>query len=135
MGDRELPIAMPSLLEELIVHLKNMWFSNIQQFHDGFDLQDKPFRQCVTVTKLISDYLYGFIDWYISEKANNIKVNEGIWRWKVYKLQQLYEVARILYEGFLFSGKRTQYLTEKTSQGIAWGTNRIHYRPQRKIAG
>jgi hypothetical protein len=27
-GDRELPTAMPSLLEELIVHLKNMWFSN-----------------------------------------------------------------------------------------------------------
>jgi hypothetical protein len=31
-------------------------------------------------------------------------------------------VGRILYQGFRFSSKRTQYLLEKTCQGIARGT-------------
>jgi hypothetical protein len=55
----------------------------------------------------------------MSEKTDKIKANEVIWRLKVYRLQQLHEVARILQEGFRFSDKRTQYLMEKTSQGIA----------------
>jgi hypothetical protein len=29
-----------------------MWFSNLQQLHDGFDLQGKPFRQRVIVVEL-----------------------------------------------------------------------------------
>jgi hypothetical protein len=45
------------LLEEL-VHLKICGSqANIQQLHDGFDLQDKPVRQCVIVVELISDDL------------------------------------------------------------------------------
>jgi hypothetical protein len=47
-----------------------MWFSNFQQFHDGFNLQDRPFHQCVIIMDLISDNLYGFIDWYINEKTD-----------------------------------------------------------------
>jgi hypothetical protein len=56
-----------------------MWFSNkFQQSHDGFYLQDRPFHQCVIIMELISDDLYGFVGWYISEKINNNKANEGI---------------------------------------------------------
>jgi hypothetical protein len=66
-------------LEELITHLKICGFqTNFQQLHDGLDLQETPFRQCVVVKELISDDLYGFVDWYISEKTNSIKVNQGI---------------------------------------------------------
>jgi hypothetical protein len=61
-----------------------MWFSNFQQFYDGFDVQDGPFRQCVIIMELISD---DFIDRYFSEKTNNIKANERIWRLEVYILQ------------------------------------------------
>jgi hypothetical protein len=43
-------------LEELIVHLKTYGSqTNLLQFHDGFDLQERPFRQCVIVMELISD--------------------------------------------------------------------------------
>jgi hypothetical protein len=67
------------LLEELTVHLKICGHHTIfQQFHDGFDLQDRMFRLCVIVMKRISDYLHGFVEWYISEKTNNIKANEDI---------------------------------------------------------
>jgi hypothetical protein len=31
-----------------------MWFSNFQQFHDGFDFQNRPFHQCVIIMELIS---------------------------------------------------------------------------------
>jgi hypothetical protein len=48
--------------------------------------------------ELNSDDLQGFVDWYVSERTVNIKANEGIWRLKVYRLQQLYEVAKILYK-------------------------------------
>jgi hypothetical protein len=41
------------------------------------------------------------------DNTDNVKTNEGIWRLKIYRLQQLYEVARILNEGFWFSSKRT----------------------------
>jgi hypothetical protein len=34
-----------------------MWFSNFQQFHDGFDQKDRPFRQCSIVVELIPDEL------------------------------------------------------------------------------
>jgi hypothetical protein len=38
------------LLEELIIHLKICGSeTDFQQFHDGFDLQDRLFRQCVIV--------------------------------------------------------------------------------------
>jgi hypothetical protein len=58
MGDRELPLPCHFLLEELVVHLKICGSqSNFQQFHDGFDLQDRPFRQCVIVIELGSDDL------------------------------------------------------------------------------
>jgi hypothetical protein len=52
---------------------------------------------------------------------------------KIYKFQQLYEVARILYEGFQFSGKRNQYLMKKTSQGLARRTSRNHHRSERSV--
>jgi hypothetical protein len=50
--------------------------------------------------ELISNDFYGFDDWCISEKVNNIKANEGIWTWKIYRFQQLYEATRIVNEGF-----------------------------------
>jgi hypothetical protein len=66
-------------LEELINNLKICGSrTNFQQFHDGFGLQDRRFRQCVIITELISDDLYDFMDWYISENTNIIKVNEDI---------------------------------------------------------
>jgi hypothetical protein len=54
MGDRELPIAI-FLLEELIVNLKICGSqTNFQQFHDGFNLRDRLFCQCVIIMELIS---------------------------------------------------------------------------------
>jgi hypothetical protein len=58
-------------LEEFVVHLKICPSqANIQQLHDGFDLQDRPFRQCVIVVELIS------VDWYTSENIDDVKANE-----------------------------------------------------------
>jgi hypothetical protein len=74
--------------------------------------------------QFISDEFYGFVDWYISERTDNVKANEGIGRLKIYRLQQLYELARIVNEIFQFCSKRTQNLMEKTDQGIARETNR-----------
>jgi hypothetical protein len=67
-------------LEELIVHPKICGSqTNFQQFHDGLNLQDRPFGQSVIVMEIISDDLYGFVDWYnISEKTIIIKDNEGV---------------------------------------------------------
>lgn len=42
-------------------------------------------------------------------------------------------MTRILYEGFRLSGKVTRYLTEETNLGLAMGTNRTHYSPQRNV--
>lgn len=121
------------LLEELIVHLKTYGSQTyFQQFHDGFDLQ-RLFRLYVIVMEHISEDLEGFIDWYISEKTKNIKDNEGIWRLKIYRLQQPYEVARFLSEGFRLFSKRTQYFMEETSQYIARGSGGTRCRPQRSI--
>jgi hypothetical protein len=45
-------------LEELVVHLKKRDSqANLQQLHNGFDLQDSPFRQYIIVVELISDDL------------------------------------------------------------------------------
>jgi hypothetical protein len=45
-------------LEELVVHLKICGSqTNFQQFHDGFDLQDRWFRHIVIVMELIIDDL------------------------------------------------------------------------------
>jgi hypothetical protein len=58
-----------------------MWFSsqaNLQQLHDGFDLQEKPLCQCVIVVELIFYDLYGFVDWNIGEMTDDVKANEGI---------------------------------------------------------
>jgi hypothetical protein len=61
------------------VHLKIRGSqTNFQQFHDGLDLQVRPFCQCIIVTELISDDLWGFVDWYINERTKTIKANEGI---------------------------------------------------------
>jgi hypothetical protein len=59
MSDSELRITMtPSFLEELFIHLKMCSSqANFQQHRECFDLQDRPFPQCVIVVKLISDYL------------------------------------------------------------------------------
>jgi hypothetical protein len=98
------------LLEELIVHLKICGSqTSLQQLHDGFDLQDRPFRQCVTVIELISDDLWGLDDWYISKMTNTSKLMRASRGRRFTNLQQLYELARILYNEFWSSGKRTQY--------------------------
>jgi hypothetical protein len=56
VGYREHPIAMPSLLEELIGHLKICGSqTNFQRFHDVFDLQDRFLCQCVIIMDLIPD--------------------------------------------------------------------------------
>jgi hypothetical protein len=49
-----------------------------------------------------------FIDWYsyVSEETDNVKANANIWRLNINRLQ-LYEMARILNEGFWFSSKGT----------------------------
>jgi hypothetical protein len=40
-------------LEQLVIHLKVCDSqANFQQLYDGFDLQDKPFRQFVIVVEL-----------------------------------------------------------------------------------
>lgn len=45
-------------MEELIVHLKICGSqTNFHQFHDGFDLQGRPFHQCVIIMEHISDDL------------------------------------------------------------------------------
>jgi hypothetical protein len=66
-------------LEELVVHLKIYCSqANLQQLHDGFDLQDGLFFQCIIVVELISDDLQSFVDWNIGEKTDNVKANEGV---------------------------------------------------------
>jgi hypothetical protein len=46
------------LLEELVVNLKiRDSQADLQQFHDGFDLQDREFRQFIIVVELIFDDL------------------------------------------------------------------------------
>jgi hypothetical protein len=46
------------LLEEVIIHLKICGSqTNFQQFHDGFNVQDRPFHQCVITLELASDDL------------------------------------------------------------------------------
>jgi hypothetical protein len=75
------------LLEEH-VHLRICGSQgNFQHLHDSLDLQDRPFCQCVIAVELISDDLKGFVDWYIGEKTDDIKANEGIWILKIYRLQ------------------------------------------------
>jgi hypothetical protein len=45
-------------LEEIVVNLKIRGSqTDLQQFHDGFDLQDGPFRQFDIVVELIFDDL------------------------------------------------------------------------------
>jgi hypothetical protein len=53
VGDREILITMPSFCWK---NLK-VWGSqaNFQQLHDGFDLQDRPFCQCVIVVLISYD--------------------------------------------------------------------------------
>jgi hypothetical protein len=80
MADRELPVAIPSFCWKnlLSVCLKICGSqAKLEQLHDGFDLQDTLSHQCVIVMELISDYLQGFINWYISEKTD-IKANYSI---------------------------------------------------------
>jgi hypothetical protein len=52
--------------------------ANLQQLHDGFDLQDRPFRRCDIVIALISYDLQGFVYWYINEMTDNVKADEGV---------------------------------------------------------
>jgi hypothetical protein len=45
-------------LAELFVHLEICGSqANLQQLRDGFNVQDRPFRQCVIAVELISDDL------------------------------------------------------------------------------
>jgi hypothetical protein len=62
-------------LEELVIPLKiGGSQASIQQFHNDFDPQDRPFRQCVILMDLISDNLYGFVDWNIGKKEMTSKL-------------------------------------------------------------
>jgi hypothetical protein len=64
---------------EKLVHLKICGSqANNQQFHDAFDLQDRPFRRCVIVVEVIPDDLYGFVDWNTGENTDDVQTNEGI---------------------------------------------------------
>jgi hypothetical protein len=48
MADKELHAII--LLEELVVYPKvGDSQTNFQQFHDGFDLQVRPFSQCIII--------------------------------------------------------------------------------------
>lgn len=55
-----------------------MVLKKLQQFHNGFDLQDRPFRRSVIIMDFIADDLWVFAYWNISEKTNNVKANESI---------------------------------------------------------
>jgi hypothetical protein len=89
------------VLQELIILLKICDSeTNLQKFHNGFDLQGKPFLQSFIVMEFITDDLQDFIDWYISGEPDNVKANESIYGPKVNRLQQLYKMARILSERF-----------------------------------
>jgi hypothetical protein len=51
------------LLEELIIHLKLCGSqANLQQFHNGFGLQGRPFRESVIFMEFIADDFQGFIN-------------------------------------------------------------------------
>jgi hypothetical protein len=49
----------------------------------------------------ITNDLYGFADWYISEKTA-VKATKSIYRLKANRLQQMYKVGRFLNEGILW---------------------------------
>jgi hypothetical protein len=88
------------MLEELMIH-KELCSSqtNLQQFHIGFGLQDRPFLQNVIVMEFITDDLQGFIGWYVTEETD-VRAIESIQTLKVNRLQQLYGSVRILNYGF-----------------------------------
>jgi hypothetical protein len=75
-------------LFELIVHLI-IFNMVLEQTSRSFKRlrHVRHFRQCVTVIGIIH-----------SEKTDNIKTNESLNKLRVYRLQQQYEVARILKE-------------------------------------
>jgi hypothetical protein len=56
--------------------------------------------------KPVSDDLEGFIDWYVGD---HIETDEDILSTKINRLQQFYEVTRILNEEIRFAGQRAQY--------------------------
>jgi hypothetical protein len=79
MGDRELPTAMPSFCwKNLSSTWKYIVLKQTSRFHDVLRLQDGSFGQCV-VSEFITDDLYGFVQWYISEKTDN-KANNSTTR-------------------------------------------------------
>jgi hypothetical protein len=47
---------------------------NLQQFQNGFHLQDKLFCQCVIIMEFISDDLWGFVNCYISKSTEKAKI-------------------------------------------------------------
>jgi hypothetical protein len=101
------------LVEVFIVHLKICGSqTNFQLFHNSIDLYERPFRQMYHCNGLIS--------------PDNNKANECIQRLEICRLQQISELAQIVYGGIWLSGERTQCLTEKTSYYKAREINRTH---------
>jgi hypothetical protein len=49
--------------------------TNLQQFHNGFGLQGRPFSHSVIIVEFITDDLQGFIDWYIRLVPDSVKAN------------------------------------------------------------
>jgi hypothetical protein len=52
--------------------------TNLQQFHNGFGMQGRPFHQIAIVMEFIADDLQDFIDWHIGEDADSVKSNKKI---------------------------------------------------------
>jgi hypothetical protein len=57
---RELPIAMPYFSCKNLSFTESRWLSD--EFHDNFNLENGPFRQCAIDVLLISDDLYSFAE-------------------------------------------------------------------------
>jgi hypothetical protein len=51
--------------------------TNLQQYNDGFGMQNRLFCQSIIVMELITDELKGFVNWYSSEKTD-VKVNKSM---------------------------------------------------------
>jgi hypothetical protein len=67
MGDRELPIAMPSFCWKNLSSTRKyaVLKQNLKLFHDDFYLQERPLLHLVICTEFITInvYIQGFVDW------------------------------------------------------------------------
>jgi hypothetical protein len=85
LEDRELPITMPSFWWTYSPP-ESWWFTNFQQFHDGFNLQERLLNLCMIAMEHIYDDLQGIIDWYVNERLTRNKLT-SVSSLKVYRFQ------------------------------------------------